>query len=255
MTQGDVNNWEALPGGATDIGVGPDGHVWAVGGAGVPHYWESFSPPNPVLGDWPVAPPNNLQDASRVAVGPDGLAWLVMIDGRIIRRVGSTFPGTGWVTLPGAATDIAIGADGHVWTIGGGGVPHYWESFSPTDPTSGDWPVAPPNNLQGAIRVAVGPDGLPWVVMSNGQIMQRTGSGFPGTAWVQFPGTATDIGIGADYTLWIAGNDGVARGWSWDDSDWILQPGIAATSISVGPDGQAWVIADQTYIYRWIAEG
>ncbi len=252
MADGDSGSWQLLPGGATDIGVGPDGSVWAIGGAGVPHYWESFSPPNPVPGDWPVAPPNDLQGVYRVGVGPEGLPWVVTLTGQIWRRCGTAFPGTEWELLPGAATDIAVGAQGSVWTIGGSGVPHYWESFAPPDPTPGDWPVAPPNNLSGATRVAVGPDGLPWVVLNDNSIMRRTGGSFPGTAWEAFPGSAFDIGVGADFTVWIAGTDNIAYGWDWDDAQWIPQPGVNLDSISVGPDGQAWGIRDETYIYRWL---
>jgi hypothetical protein len=88
MANNGTGAWQEIPGGATDIGVGA-GQIWTIGGSGVPHYWESFAPPNPVPGDWPVAPPNDLQGATRIAVGPGGLPWVVLQDFRIMRRAGS----------------------------------------------------------------------------------------------------------------------------------------------------------------------
>ena len=253
MAKSETGVWQQLPGGATDIGVGADGHVWVAGTGGVPHYWESFDPSSPVLGDWPVAPPNNLQGVTRIAVDPNGLPWAIVNNSQIMRRTGSQFPFNAWDrSIPGGATDIGIGAAGHIWVVGGGGVPHYWESFGSGGPGPGDWPV-PANSIQGATRIAVDPIGLPWVILQNNLIMRRTGGQFPGTQWEQFTDTeALDIGIDPGNIVWIIAKDGTPMGWDWDASIWVPQPGVLLTSISVGPDGQAWGVAANEYIFRWL---
>jgi hypothetical protein len=143
--------WQTLPGGATDIGVGPGGHCWIVGGGGVPHYWESFASGD---GDWPVPPGSTLQGLSRIAVGPDGLAWAVGTDNQIYRRTGGDFPGAQWETVTGAAIDIGIGANGAVWIVGTDHSVQYW--------TSNGWTRL--SGMNEAESITVGPDGQPWVV-------------------------------------------------------------------------------------------
>jgi len=52
----------------------------------------------------------------------------------------------------------------------------------------------------GGVRIAVGPDGLPWMVNSVGNIYHDEGHG-----WVQQPGGGRDIGVGADGSVWLIG--------------------------------------------------
>jgi hypothetical protein len=58
------------------------------------------------------------------------------------------------------------------------------------------------------------------------------------------PGAAHDVGIGADGSVWVIGNDEQPGGfgiWRWNGSDWDGIDG-AAVRIAVGPDGQPWVV-------------
>ena len=114
--------------------------------------------------------------------------------------------------------DIGIGADGSVWVIGldpapGGNGVHRWQQ--------GQW-------LRidgGGVRVAVGPDGQPWVVQASGTVLRRMGA-----AWQPLPGRASDIAVGSDGTAWVigaetgSGNAGILR---WAGGRWQRVDGVA----------------------------
>ena len=98
-----------------------------------------------------------------------------------------------WQTMPGKATDIAVGANGDVWVIGidrvaGGSSIFRW--------TGGSWQVVP----GGAVRIEVDARGTPWVINSEGRIFRRTRDD-----WQLLPGLARDIGIGGNGAVWVVG--------------------------------------------------
>ena len=146
-----------------------------------------------------------------------------------------------WRLLPGAANDVAAGADGSVWIVGattvyGGHGIYHW--------TGSSWTSVP----GGAVTIAVGPDGSPWVTNSINQIYHWTG-----TSWVRYPGAANDVAVGADGSVWIVGATTVYGGhgiYHWTGSSWTSVPGGAVT-IAVGPDGSPWVTNSINQIYHW----
>ncbi len=129
-------------------------------------------------------------DAVRIAVAPDGKAWVVNgLDGAIFKWMGN-----GWQHIPGCAKDIGIGANGSTWvidchpTLGGYGI-EYWNGSG--------WTAVG----GGAVGIAVAPDGKPWVVNNlDGAIFKWMGNG-----WQHLPGCANDIGIGANGSTWVIG--------------------------------------------------
>jgi hypothetical protein len=133
--------------------------------------------------------------------------------------------------LPGYALDIGGGANGSVWIVGTNAVPgghgiYEW--------TGAAW--APVSG--GASRIAVGPDGSPWVTNSLHQIFRREGS-----AWIPYPGSALDVGVGANGSVWVIGTNPVPGGYGiyeWTGRAWAAVPG-GGVRISVGPDGSPWV--------------
>jgi hypothetical protein len=149
-------------------------------------------------------------------------------------------------TLTGAAKDIAVGANGAIWIIGtdalGDGFRVYKWNGSGWTATDG-----------GAVRVAVGPTGIPWVVTASGAIFRRTTTN-PATAgaWQQLPGLAKDIGVGANGDAWVIGTDAHGDGFrvhKWNGSTWIPTDGGAA-KITVGPTGIPWVLTAGGTFYR-----
>jgi hypothetical protein len=204
--------WEKVPGGITDIDVGPEGSVWALGTAAVAggrgiFRWNGSGWDNPAGG------------AVRIAVGPRGVPWVVNNVGNIFR-----WNGTGWDVMPGLAVDIDIGADGSVWVLGVGPVAGGFGIYQWNGTT---WINVP----GGATRIAVGPTGVPWLVNSSGTIFRRTGA-----TWEALPGLGTEIDVGADGSVWVLGvssdaNKGIFR---CNGSVWFNVRG-GAKVIGVGP--------------------
>jgi hypothetical protein len=107
--------WRPLAGGATDVAVGADGTLWAIG--------TDPAPGGKSILRW------------------NGQAWETIPGGSRAHRRGSEGRGLGdqrrarhppldryrlGKVLPAAPTTSGIGADGTVWVIGGGGTPYRW---------------------------------------------------------------------------------------------------------------------------------
>ena len=264
--------WEGIPGKATDIAVGGNGSVWAIGaigsdGNGGVHLW------NPATSSWdkPVGA------GVRIAADGAGVVWVVNAAGYSYRKPpGAKDWERGQLPKVGAVeglVEIAAGTDGSVWglakgTVSGGHqlmrcVPgkgtHTWEQVG-----------------GGATSVSVGPDGLPWVVNSNGAVMNLTpgkgtdrlnGSG--GAVWTNVSpanGKASDIGLGVGPLLraWVTTDAGI---FAWNGRrpnspaqgarltlDWEVVAG-SATRIATGADGLPWVVTAQSNVYRLVAAG
>jgi len=142
--------------------------------------------------------------------------------------------------------------------------------FSLWDPLQGRFVREP------AQKIAVGPGGEPWVLSGNdGKIFRWTGR-----RWVQFPGTAQDINVGADGSAWIvtspyyvppageAGGTttpGAAYRWNgvqwlsygrpmtvvWKNPfGWVRAVGLGR-AISVGPRGEPYIVTDAGEVFVW----
>jgi hypothetical protein len=227
----DGTGWQGLPGGATDIGVAADCQAWIIGenaiaGGGETWFWAGPS------GGWQPF----VGGGVRISVYAFGLPRVVNNTGAIYALLSN---GT-WLNVPGGGRDIGSGADLSLWLIGldpepgGHGV---WRFFN------GGW-----NYAGGAgERIAVGPDGMPWIVNNAGQIWHLTPGG-----WAQVPGGARDIGVGADGSVWIIGLNPIAGGWQtyrFNGSGWDAVNG-GGVAISVGPDGMPWVVNSAGQIYE-----
>jgi hypothetical protein len=103
----------------------------------------------------------------------------------------------------------------------------------------------------GGIRIAVGPNGTPWVVNSVGDIYQRQGN----TWGLPLPGQGRDIGVGADGSVWLIGTNPVGASpdfgvYKWNASTWDGLADGAGVGIAVGPAGQAWLVNSVGQIFR-----
>ena len=214
--------WQRLPGSASDIGVGADGSVWAIGtderGGGYGIYQWLGSSWQRVEGG-----------ALRIDVDPDGIPWIVNDSHSIYRRQDD-----GWLRVGGNARDIGIGSDGSVWVTSGGGTYRY---------EGGDWV-----GVRGSgVRIDVDPKGIPWVIDHTNDIHQLIAG-----RWIRRPGEARDIGIGADGSVWIigtSGEDGGHRIYRWNGRGWNRVSG-SSRQISVGPAGFPWATNSGGDIYR-----
>ncbi len=236
-------SWHQIPGSARDVGIGPDsGCTISVvgtdnlpGGGGV-YVWTGTQWIGPIAGG----------SGARITVSTGGLPRVVTKTNAIFRLL---FGGSGalaWQQLAGAGTDIASGADGSLWIIGTnatGGSGGVWEF------TGSGW-QQPLGGAGG--RIAVGPDGQPWIVNASHQIFCHSQTG-----WLQIPGAAHDVGIGADGVVWVIGTNPVGGGFGiyrWNGTcspagtfDSIPGGGVA---ISVGTDGLPFIVNSAGSIYE-----
>jgi Tectonin domain len=153
-----------------------------------------------------------------------------------------------WRLQPGNARDIAVGANGAVWSIGN----------TPTDGsfniqfwTGSNW-----QNIDGGgVKIAVDPYGNPWVINSANQIFKREAN-----RWVQMPGAAIDIGIGANGDVWVIGTDdnifggGGKRVYKLVDNNWKVVEG-GGVKITVAPNGQPFIVNNGGIIYERLTAG
>lgn len=154
------------------------------------------------------------------------------------------------VTCGQLARDIAEGADGSTWVLGREDKPggHSLYRYEGADLWQRDRASAG----SAGVRIAVDPRGQPWVVNDSGEIWRRQNE----TTWQQLPGTATDIGIGGDGTVWVLGTDSKSGGyglWRWTGRTWVpdeASVSSAGVRISVDERGQPWVVNDSGEIWR-----
>jgi hypothetical protein len=209
---------------ARDIDIGANGSVHVVGPSdGRVSKWAGTS--------WYKYVPDS---AVKVAVEPGGTPWVITSTGAIQRYNGSQ-----WVAMPGTAQDIDIGANGSVHIIGTEtpqGRIYNW--------TGSSWSMYP---CGAALKVAVDPSGIPWVVTSSGSIHR-----WDGGQWIQMPGTARDIDIGANGSVHIIGTETPqGRIYKWTGSTWSMYSTGAAMSIAVDPSGTPWVITSSNSVHQW----
>jgi peptidoglycan hydrolase-like protein with peptidoglycan-binding domain len=157
--------------GASDVAIGGDGSVWALGREPATAGYPLFKL---VGGAWSRDLTGRV--ASRVAVGPGGEPWVVDNWTSVYRR-SSADPTTGTWSQLGFGSDIAINVGNYAWMVGlarraGGSNVQLWN----------EQPAIPPGDAiarwieiagTGASSIAVGPNGAPWVVTDTGAILSR----------------------------------------------------------------------------------
>lgn len=149
--------------------------------------------------------------------------------------------------VQGTVTDVAVGADGSVFVIGA-------DSVSAT----GGYGIYKLVNNElhklpdcAGIRIAVSPQGVPWVINKSHLIYK-----FNGTTWDVMPGTGTDIGIGADGSVFAIGTEdasptGGYNVMKWNGSGWDTMPDCAGIHIAVAPNGIPWVVNKSNLVYKY----
>ena len=250
-----------------DIAVGADGSVWTVGdnaATGGNNARKFFS--NRGGEGWAETPAFG---GANISVGPTGIPWVVEAGG-IIKRLSTNEPSTGtWIFLPGCGKDIGIGANGSIWAIGctpvGGG-------FNIMKFDGANWV----NTDGGAVRIAVGPSGIPWVVNNGNVLYTRTVDSATQGSWNAVPGTWPDVAKGSDIAIsttpnapanyaWLIGR-GAANPFAQNLHAWIQQPQVGtapsqagwthaakappAGRVAVGPQLWVWLVDSQFNIQR-----
>lgn len=182
---------------AIDIGVSPNGRAFIVGakkdGDGPDHEifeWVGRPGSFPDHGSWKKMPGRG----KRIAVGPDGRPWVVSAKGFIFKwdPVASR-----WAAKPGKASDIAVGANGDVWIVGKKRQSEHGMNIFKWDKHNKKWIQSPGN----AIRISIDASGNPWTVQDKTNNLFKMEGGL----WKLQGVKATDVGCGADGTIWTTG--------------------------------------------------
>jgi hypothetical protein len=98
-------------------------------------------------------------------------------------------------------------------------------------------------------RIAVSPEGIPWVVAKDGTIWWYRKSD---ASWQHVDGCATDIGVGNNNSVWIVGCTVGRNGYhirKWTGTGWQTL-GDAGMEIAVSPSGIPWVVAEDGAIFK-----
>ena len=245
---------------AHDAAFGPDGTLWIIG-------------PEAVTGGFQIERWNGLtwdfddegrSGAVRIAIDPMGVPCVVISDGTIARKETTTpLVGT-WQIVEGNATDISVGAEGSIWVLG-------------TNPTQGGYPIYKWNGFYwvtdndpstGAVRIAIGPDGVPWAITDSGDVVRKTApSPYTGRWELLSSGGGIDISIspeGAVFALFTSAGSLDVRVWDPNltaevpdggHGGWVtVAPSIGqagpGAAIAAGPGGNVVVVDDTGLAFK-----
>jgi murein DD-endopeptidase MepM/ murein hydrolase activator NlpD len=199
------------------VGIGANGSVWVVGCDQVTGGFGIYNRQNNA---WRKVPGG----ATKIAVDRNG-------NPVIANNSGTIFQGDqngNWKALPGCARDIGVGANGSLWIVGCNAVP---KGFGIYNWTGSSW-----RSVAGAATaISVMPDGRPAAVNASDEIYIGNGTG----SWQQLDGSAKDISVGANGSLWVIGNNVEPNGYGIYQrtaNTWKKVPG-SALRIAVNPQG------------------
>lgn len=214
---------------ARDVAIGKDGNVF-------------ISDTNSSLQQW-----RNSSESFRsfpgqfvqIAVAPNGAPWGVTVGGEVWRHDGSK-----WLFIRSAnlvARDIAIGCNGTVVVVDRDERLHRYtprsNSFSPILGARAD-EAAPTGR-----RVAVDPQGNPWVIRADSVF--RCEDGLCERQAIR----AKEIAIGPEGTLMVVDLDGQLQAFDARSNSW-QRVGLSADVVAIGPDGFPWLVRNGTEVWR-----
>lgn len=150
-----------------------------------------------------------------------------------------------WEMLPGFAKDIGAGADGSIWAIGANPVGNR-RDFGVYRWTGTSWQGVD----VGGVRIDVDRRGNPWIVNAAGQVFRRINN-----RWELLPGSARDIGIGPDGSVWSIGTNPVKDNnfgiYRWTGNFWERVDG-GGVRIDVDRKGNPWIVNAVGQVFRRI---
>ena len=213
---------QALPGAAKDIAIGANNTVWIVGTDNSAYKWDGKA--------WQKRGQGVVK---RIAVDPQGNPWAIAGNSSVVQLKNNA-----WVGAVGKAQDLAIGANGKMFSVDLAGNVLPW--------TGSNWGQS---MATGAVQIAVDPKGNPWYVAKDDSIFAYTGKIFQ-----QVAGQAKDLGIGKNGAVLHVGAD-FNRIWRLQGNDWLQDSSVeGATRLAVDANGNPWVVSRTGAITRGIPQ-
>jgi len=251
--------WRQVDGLAQDIAIGGDGTIIKINQDDTLSRWDKFS------GRWKPIPGSG----KRIAVDPKGNPWVVKSDGTLAR-----YDGREWHVLPGQAIDIAVGSEGIAFIIDADGI-RQWDKkegvwLDVPDTTGGiaisvgmgdkPWYVDTTGAIYASSLFPIDDEETDTAEVDSGTFIEpetkaadaeeilairRSNSAVndPATITSDEPivfekvkGTAIDLAIGAEGSVFALQSDSVLSRWSNERSRFQNFPGTLIR-IAVGPDG------------------
>jgi streptogramin lyase len=262
--------WRQLDDLAQDLAIGSDGTVIKSNQDDTLARWDKFS------GRWrPIT-----GTGKRIAVGPKGNPWVVKADGTLAH-----YDGREWQTLPGQANDIAVGPDGSAYIIDASGISRWddknnlWQVIPDTEGGiaisvgmgNHPWYVTSAGAIYASSLFSIedkeieesSSDTFTEAVTEDGKseenlALRRSASAVADPAAItsdepivfkKVKGTAIDLAIGAEGSVFALQSDSVLSRWSNERSRFQNFPGTLIR-IVVGPDGNPLGINTDRDIFR-----
>jgi hypothetical protein len=104
---------------------------------------------------------------------------------------------------------------------------------------------------EGAVKVA-GNESVGWMINDQHKIFRW--SGINNQGWVEMPGSANDICVGADGSVFIIGTNVRVGGYGiykWNGSSWIQYSSGAGIKVAGDAQGNPWVITSDNTVFQW----
>ncbi|MBS1532635.1 MAG: Ig-like domain-containing protein [Bacteroidetes bacterium] len=147
----------------------------------------------------------------------------------------------------GKFTDVGIGADGSMYLVGADQLAGT-TGYRVYKYVNGEVHKLPDC---GAVKIAVSPEGVPWVVNYQNQVLT-----YAAGAWQLKQGLATDIAIGANGSIFAistiayspTGGNTVLK---WNGSGFDTMTDCSGIHIAVDPNGTPWVANKSNVVYQY----
>lgn len=204
--------WFNVNGRGVDISVGTSEGIWHVSANGTVYWADALKDRN-----WSKMP---LENVAQIAAMPAKKeAFVLKKDGSM-----AVFARNKLRNIAGWAADIAVGADGQKWHIGGNNSLYLMGKGS-------QW-----QRVQGpkAVKIAAGPGDLAWVIDTQNYLHYHLSG-----RWTKMNKQAKDLAVGPDAALWIAGLDEQVYRLT-HNSQWKEARGGHVDRLAAGPLGSLW---------------
>ncbi len=147
-----------------------------------------------------------------------------------------TPPTPSFTQVPGALTQISVGADGTVWGLNSGGQIFEYNSGS-------GWTMIP----GGLSRVIVGSASAVWGLNASQEIFSRN---VAASSWTYIPGALAQLVVGCDGDVWGLNASQSIYHYNATNQSWQQVPGTLA-QLAVGSDGAVWGINGANAVFRF----